>query len=282
MPQNAATDGMYEGWAVIGGVPYSTGVFNVDAMGNTVDPGTGDPIDVFHTGLDLGGATDIKITLEPSGDSDPAPSGLVVLEGGVMGDEAQLVPAIPGYDTLSAAMGSYILASPSDNSVDATNDNQGMWFLCMPGPVAGLTGLPDLGPKWTYEGWVVDVSGASPVPYSTGRFDDPMAADADAAGCMGGSPPFPGEDFTAFHCGPVLNLDSGDFAVVLTIEPVPDNSPAPFLFKPLAGAIPTDALGMCNSLNNQVDTTFPWGHADIGHPLPVEAKSWGSVKGLYR
>ena len=160
MPLNTATDGMYEGWAVIGGVPYSTGVFNVDAMGHTVDPGTGDPIDVFHTGLDLSGTTDIKITLEPAGDSDPAPSGLVVLEGGVMGDEAQLVPAIPGYATLSAAMGCYILASPSDNSVDTTNDNQGMWFLCMPGPVAGLTGLPDLGPNWTYEGWVVDVSGA--------------------------------------------------------------------------------------------------------------------------
>jgi len=282
MVLDPAVDGVYEGWAIIGGAPYSTGVFNVDAMGNTVDPDTGDPIPIFQTGLDLDGTTDIKISLEPVGDSDPGPSGLIVLTGAVVDNAATLVPALPGYTDLATAVGSYILASPSDNGVDDMNDDQGIWFLCMPGPMAGFVGLPDLGPNWTYEGWVVDVSGAMPVPYSTGTFDDATMADSDAAGSLGGGPPFPGQDFVAYHGGPVLDLDSGDFAAVLSIEPVPDNHPGPFLFKPLAGAIPTDALGLCNAMGNQVDATFPSGMAQLGDPLPAEELSWGAVKDAWR
>ncbi len=282
MTLDPAVDGVYEGWAIIGGAPVSTGVFNVDAAGMPVDPVTGDPIPVFETGVELNGATEVKISLEPAGDMDPAPSGLIVLSGAVVGDEAALAPALPGYMDLMTAAGSYILASPSDNAMDETNDDQGIWFLCMPGPMAGFTGLPDLGPNWTYEGWVVDLSGAAPMPYSTGVFDDPAMADSDQAGAMGGGPPFPGQDFVAYHGGPVLDLDSGDFAAVLSIEPVPDNHPGPFLFKPLAGAIPTDALGMCNELGNQVSATFPSGTARIGDPLPAEELSWGAVKDLYR
>lgn len=37
-----------------------------------------------------------------------------------------------------------------------------------------------------YEGWVVDVSGPAPVPYSTGTFDAADMADGDLAGCNGG------------------------------------------------------------------------------------------------
>lgn len=81
---------------------------------------------------------------------------------------------------LSTAMGSYILATPSDDGVDTMNGDQGIWYLSMPGPMAGLTGLPDLGASWTYEGWIVDVSGAMPVPYSTGTFDAADMADSDA------------------------------------------------------------------------------------------------------
>ena len=282
MVLDPAVDGVYEGWAIIGGAPFSTGVFNVDGAGMTVDPVTGDLIDVFNTGLSLAGTTEIKISIEPAGDADPAPSGLIVLTGAVVDGMAQLVPALPGYSMLETATGSYILATPSDNAVDAANDDQGVWFLCMPGPMAGFVGLPDLGPNWTYEGWVVDLSGPAPMPYSTGTFDDPAMADSDQAGSMGGGPPFPGQDFTAYHGGPVLDLDSGDFAVVLSIEPVPDNSPAPFLFKPFAGAVPTDALGMCNALGNQTAATFPTGTAEIGNPLPNETRSWGGLKSLYK
>jgi hypothetical protein len=282
MPLDEAVDGVYEGWAIIGGAPVSTGVFNVNASGQTVEPGTGNVIGYFATGVDLGEATDIKISLEPVGDSDPGPSGLIVLEGMIDGDTAQLQAALPGLDMLPGAMAHYILATPSDNDVDTMNDDQGVWYLSMPGPVAGLTGLPDLGAGWVYEGWAVDVSGSSPMPYSTGTFTMGEGADSDMAGCNGGGPGFPGQDFTAFHCGPVLDLDSGDFDLVISIEPVPDNNPAPFQFKPLAGMVPTDGVGMAHSLSNQTGDTFPTGVATLSGVTPVTSSTLGGLKAIFR
>ena len=281
-PLDEATDGIYEGWAIIDGLPVSTGVFNVNEMGQTVMPGTGDLITSFSVAAAIGLGSDIKITLEPVGDSDPAPSGLVFLTGAIEANTIPLHAAVPGLTELASAAGSYILATPSDNAVDDMNNDQGIWFLTLPGPLAGLTGLPDLGSHWTYEGWVVDVSGMTPMPYSTGTFAGGDGFDSDQAGCNGGGPPFPGQDFTAFHCGPVLDLDEGCFAAVITIEPVPDNSPAPFAFKPLAGMIPTDAQQNGGQLGNQTEATFPTGTAVIDDPLPTEASSWSDLKAAYR
>lgn len=286
MTLDPATDGVYEGWAIVGGMPVSTGVFNVDAAGMPVDPVTGDPIALFDAGTDISVATSIKISIEPPMDADPGPSGLIVLSGDPTMGTALLTAALPDLAMLSSATGAYILATPSDNGMDDMNDDQGIWFLTMPGPMAGpeagFVGLPDLGPNWTYEGWVVDVSGGAPMPYSTGTFDMADMADSDAAGSMGGGPPFPGQDYAAYHGGPVLDLDGGDFAAVLSIEPVPDNDPGPFLFKPLAGMIPTDALTMGGMLGNQTDATFPQGVAQFGEALPAEDMGWGEVKNLFR
>ena len=282
MPLDETVDGVYEGWAIIGGAPVSTGVFNVNASGQAVEPGTGTVIEYFATGVDLVDASDIKISLEPADDSDPGPSGLIVLTGFLEGSSANLMAALPGLDMLPSAMANYILATPSDNDTDTTNDNQGVWYLSMPGPVAGLTGLPDLGSNWVYEGWAVDFSSGSPMPYSTGTFTMGEGFDSDEAGCNAGGPPFPGQDFTAFHCGPVLDLDSGDFALVISIEPVPDNNSGPFQFKPMAGMVPTDALSMGGSLGNQTNSTFPTGVATIDGVTPVTTKSWGDVKSNFR
>jgi len=183
---------------------------------------------------------------------------------------------------LMTAAGSYILATPSDNGVDMTNDNKGIWYLSMPGPTASLTNLPDLGPSWTYEGWIVDTSGMMPTPYSTGTFNMAAGADSDAGGCNGGGPPFPGQDFTAFHCGPVFDLDSGDFVAVISIEPVPDNGAGPFQFKPLVGMVPTDALMNGGVLGNQVAATFPTGTATITGVVATEESSWGGLKAVFR
>ena len=128
--------------------------------------------------------------------------------------------------------------------------------------------MPDLGASWIYEGWVVDVSSGSPMPYSTGTFAAADGFDSDMAGCKGGGPPFPGQDFTAFHCGPVFDLDSGDFVAVISIEPVPDNGPGPFQFKPLAGGIPTDALPR-GGVGQPGGGTFPTGSATITGTLPT-------------
>jgi hypothetical protein len=281
-PLNEMTEGLYEGWAIIDGMPVSTGVFNVNGSGQPVMPGGGDVIPFFPVADSIGLASSIKISLEPPGDVDPAPSGLIVLGGEVNSETTALSAAVPGLDMLMTSAGSYILATPSDNATDPDNDDEGIWFLTMPGPVAGLTNLPDLGPNWTYEGWVVDVSGGGPIPYTTGTFDMAAGIDSDEAGCMGGGPPFPGQDFTAFHCDPVLDLDSGDFAAVISIEPVPDNSPAPFLFKPLAGMIPTDALQNGGTVVNQVLETFPTGTAAIFGTVPVAGTTWSSLKAAFR
>jgi hypothetical protein len=292
-------EGHYEGWAVVNGAPVSTGKFNVDEAGMPVELGGGSVIDMFDAGTNISNASAIKITIEPPGDVDAVPSGLVILTGDVVGRTADLVAAVPGLETLeSMTTGAFILATPSDNAVDSTNNDMGIWYLTMPGPAAGLTNLPDPGASWRYEGWVVDVSDPmNPVPYSTGRFSSPSGADDNAAGCMGGGPPFPGQDFTAFHCDAVLDLDNGDFVTVLTIEPEPDNLPGPFQLKPLAGAVPTNALGMNNAMSNQTTATFPTGEAKLSRlrafrAMPknggemsaasTEESSWGEVKGLFR
>lgn len=280
-PLDEGTDGLYEGWAIINGAPVSTGVFNVDGAGQAVMPGGGAPA-VFMVDDSIGMASAIKISIEPVGDMDPSPSGLIVLTGNVEGENTSLVSAIPGLEMLMSSAGAYILATPSDNDENATNDDMGIWFLSVPGPMAGLTGLPDLGPNWVYEGWVVDVSGSSPMPYTTGTFAMGDGFDSDQAGCNAGGPPFPGQDFVTYHCGPVLDLDSGNFAAVISIEPVPDNNPGPFMFKPLAGMIPVDGLMGGNMMGNQVADTFPMGTATITGTVAVAHSSLGSLKAIYR
>ena len=276
-------EGLYEGWAIVDGLPVSTGVFNVNAAGMPVEPGGGPVIEEFDAGVDITSATAIKISIEPVGDADPGPSGLIIAEGEVAGMMADLHAAVPGLEMLATmATGAFILATPSDNDTMPDNDDMGIWFLTMPGPEPGLLNLPDLGPNWIYEGWAVDLSGGAPMPYSTGTFGSATETDSDAAGCNGGGPPFPGQDFVEFHCGPFLDLDTGDFAAVLSIEPVPDNHPGPFQLKPLAGMIPTDALGMNNELGNQTADTFPTGTARLGMSVANEAAAWGAVKGMYR
>jgi hypothetical protein len=276
-PLDEAAEGLYEGWAIVDGMPVSTGVFNVDGAGNPVMPGGGDVIEAFTPAEDITGATEIKISIEPADDGDPAPSGLIILGGPLSGDTASLAT---GLETVSAAGGCYIIATPSDNAVDDMNDDYGIWWLTMPGPMAGLTDLPALGAGWTYEGWIVDMSGGMPMPYSTGTFASGDMADSDMAGAMGGGPPFPGQDFVEYHGGPVLMLNSGDFAAVISIEPVPDNSPAPFQLKPLAGMIAQGASAGC--VDNQTSATFPTGLALLNATVPVEGESLSGVKDLFR
>jgi hypothetical protein len=276
-PLDEGSEGLYEGWAIVDGMPVSTGVFNVNADGEPVAPGGGAVIEEFPVTEDVATATEIKISIEPADDGDPAPSGLIILGGALQDDMAELQTGLEG---VAAASGCYILATPSDDHVDDTNGHQGIWWLTMPGPEPGLMDLPDLGSAWTYEGWVVDTSGGMPTPYSTGTFASGDMADSDEAGPMGGGPPVPGQDFVAYQGGPVLDLASGDFAAVISIEPVPDNSPAPFQLKPLAGMIGEGAADGC--VENQTDASFPTGQAMLNQSVPVDGSSLSGVKDLFR
>jgi len=125
----------------------------------------------------------------------------------------------------AAADGSFILAAPSGGGM-APYEN-GIWWLdpaAGPGPTLVLPELPS---GWAYEGWVASQDG----PVSTGRFTSVMGEDSDGTGPDAGDdpgPPFPGQDFV----DPARDLTAG-YAAVISVEPEPDNSSAPFAIKPL-------------------------------------------------
>ena len=253
----------YEGWAIIGGNPVSTGKFNVDGNGNLVDL-SDNPISNgdFNTGQDLSAASVIVITIEPDGDTDAVPADTKYLGGDVSSLEAALSPAHGSSlgDDFSTADGSYILLTPTDDP--AANDLSGIWFLdnSSGSAVAGLT-LPVLPIGWKYEGWAV-INGS---PVTTGTFTSVDAAD-DAApfSGAGAGPPFPGEDFLMnAPAGQTFPTDLSGSMAVISIEPFPDDNAAPFTLKPLTGAIPSGAAsGTVYSLSNNA-SAFPSGSARI-------------------
>jgi len=226
-------DFIYEGWLIVDGNAITTGTFNVDAQGTLSETS----FTVEST--DLASASTFVLTIEPSPDPDPAPSDVHILAGDFSGTSAELTidhPAALSQDFAQSA-GTYILATPTDGMDN--NEKSGIWFLDpMAGPGAGLT-LPDLPAGWAYEGWAVQ----NGTPLSTGTFTNVSGADSFSGfSGMQGSPPFPGEDFVAnAPMGMTFPLDLSGGTAVISIEPVPDNSPAPFLLKPLVGGIPMDA-----------------------------------------
>ncbi|WP_202913901.1 hypothetical protein [Winogradskyella ouciana] len=118
------------------------------------------------------------------------------------------------------------------------NDEDGVWF-----------GTPDMSPTpnfvlliltagWAYEGWVVGDSG----PLSTDSFTvfDAVDSGAPFSGASAGSP-VPCEDsFENPPAGGTFPLDVRGRTVVISVEPVPDDTPAPFVLKPLVGTADND------------------------------------------
>jgi len=241
---------VYEGWLMVNGAPVSSGRFTVDASAKASQTS----FKVSQAAVDL--ATAFILTIEPAVNDDPQPSDQHLIAGNF--DAARSAALATNHAAalatdFSGAAGSFILATPT--SAATSDDDQGIWFLKMVNgaPQVGLT-LPTLPKSWVYEGWVV-VNGK---PVSTGRFTDPAKADRDgngpAAGPLGG-PPFPGSDFI----NPALKLPGG--AAVISVEPEPDNSPAPFLLKPLINTAIPNAVGPTNShpLTNRGAAVLPTG-----------------------
>jgi hypothetical protein len=158
----------------------------------------------------------------------------------------------------SAATGRFLLATPTTAST--MDELSGIWFINTMGgsPVAGLQ-LPALPVGWRYEGWAL-INGQ---PVSTGAFMNGNMADnaAPFSGPIPG-PPFPGEDFIT-NAPPGLSFPtnlSGGMAVI-SVEPYPDNSPAPFLLKPLVRMIPNSAQQHFTYTMNLNPGSFPTGTA---------------------
>ena len=248
----------YEGWVIVDGAPVSTGTFGVNDEGELMKT-------QFNVDADnLAAATAFVLTIEPFPDSDPAPSSTHILAGDFTDETADLNIGHPAAfgDDFTSSTGEYLLATPSTTTTD--DELSGVWFLNpnMGDPIPGLS-VPDLPAGWKYEGWAV-IDG---MPVSTGKFIDPgMADEGNPYSGPEPTPPFPGEDF-------VENAPSGltfptsleGDPIVLTIEPDPDNSPAPFLLKPLVGVVPDPAMDhTVYMMDNNAEATNPTGTATIG------------------
>ena len=214
------------------GAVASAGRFSVDDMGMP-SPAR------FHIDADEAtAAVSYILTIEPVVGDDPKPSAVHILAGDFVGDDADLdteheAALGTGFDTVA---GKVLIATPT--TTITTDENQGYWFLdnssgsAMPG-----LSLPDLPEGWVYEGWAV-VDG---VVHSTGTFTSVSGADSDGAG------PGAGTDAAgpAYQAKTLLTLRlfSPQALLLISVEPVPDNSTDPFSIKPLTGAVAADDTG---------------------------------------
>lgn len=224
--ETLGSDFVYEGWIIVDGNPVSTGTFtSVSSQTFQVNS------------TQLAAATTFVLSIEPAVDPDPAPAATKVLVGDFSGNTATLNTSIVG--DFSAASGTFFLRTPTDETgVNNGNDENGVWFGApgMP-PTANFT-LPVLPEGWAYEGWVVGETG----PLTTGTFTDFSAADgATPFSGPSSGPPVPGEDFFEnAPTGETFPLDIRNRMVVISVEPSPDDSPAPFAMKPLVGTAGTE------------------------------------------
>ncbi len=222
-------DYVYEGWIIVDGNPLSTGTFSSVTFPQ-----------VFQVNTEqLNSATRFVLSIEPTVDPDPAPAATKLLVGDFTGNTADVWIGTVTTDAndFSAASGKFFLRTPTDETgTNNGNDENGIWFGTPGAPPTSGLNLPALSPGWKYEGWVV-VEGVGPI--TTGTFTSFTSVD-DSNHFSGtennAGPPIPGEDF--FNNAPAgftFPLDVRGRTAVISIEPDPDNSPTPFLLKPLVG-----------------------------------------------
>ena len=225
----------YEGWLLVDGVPVSTGLFTVDANGALSSTSFEVPTETITA------ATKFILTIEPNPDPNPEPSAQKLIAGDFNGNSANVSTATaPAVGDFSAAAGNFFLRTPTDEqsgSGNNGNDENGVWFGLPGMPPTATLELPVLPDGWIYEGWVIGDAG----PLSTGTFssvdqmDDNAGLSTSFSGTENAGPPIPGEDFfNNAPTGETFPLDIRGRTVVVTVEPVPDNSPLPFTLKPLA------------------------------------------------
>ena len=258
----------YEGWLIVGGMPVTTGTFTVDVNGELSQT-------IFSVNSsDLINATKFVLTIEPIPDPDPDPSSTHILAGDFIDFDAPLSVGDPAAlgDDYSGIDGKYILATPTNG--DNSDELSGIWFLDLSSgsPEVGLT-LPTLPDGWKYEGWAV-ISG---IPVTTGTFTAvDMVDEADPYSGPDPGPPFPGEDFLV-NAPPGLTFptDLSGMTGVISIEPDPDNSTAPFLLKPLVGGIPSNAMDhVTYMIDSNVANSFPTGTAMRSKIVSVESSNF--------
>jgi len=231
--EDLGDDYVYEGWIIVNGAPVSTGTFTSTASSQTF----------MVEASKLSAATKFVLSIEPAGETGSAaatPSATKLLVGDFSGNTATVSIGTVGDFSTTTPSGKFFLRSPTDESGNNNgNDESGIWFGMPATPPAAALTLPTLKAGWKYEGWVV-VDGIGPL--STGTFtafdmaDDNAASASSFGGIENNGPQIPGEDF--FNNAPsgfTFPLDLRGRTIVISVEPVPDNSPKPFLLKPLKG-----------------------------------------------
>lgn len=255
--ENLGSDFVYEGWIIVNGSPVSTGTFTVN------DSGTLSRTSFAINSDQLAAATTFVLSIEPAVDPDPAPAPTKLLAGDFSGNTAAVgLGPVTSSGNFDAASGAFFLRTPTDEMPGAGNngnDQYGVWFGNPGMPPTASLNLPPLADGWKYEGWVV-VDGTGPI--TTGTFTTFGTAD-ESNGFSGAEnnagPPIPGEDF--FLNAPdgfTFPLDVRGRTVVISVEPSPDNSPAPFLLKPLVGTAGNDTAPATHDLNLNA-SSFPTG-----------------------
>lgn len=235
--EDLGSTAQYEGWIIVEGVPVSTGTFKVDGNGAL------STTSFSASATDIAAATKFVLTIEPIPDPDPAPANAKLLAGDFNGTSATLSTGVaPALGDFSNAAGTLFLRTPTDETgTNNGNDIYGVWFGSPGMPPTPNFTLPTLPAGWAYEGWVIGDAG----PISTGTFTEFGARDSSnpfSGTENNAGPPVPGEDFfNAAPAGETFPLDIRGRTVVISVEPVPDNSPAPFLLKPLWVELATDA-----------------------------------------
>lgn len=247
--ENLGDDYLYEGWVIVNGAPVSTGTFSVN------DSGELSKTEFAMDAETLAGATTFVLSIEPNPDPSPDPADTKLFVGDFNGNTASLSTGTvaPSFDTIT---GKFIVAAPTGTGAEEEKYS-GIWFLdnstgtMMPG-----LELPELEAGWKYEGWVV-IDG---VPVTTGTFTDVNSADEQAPfSGMNPGPNFPGEDFLVNAPADLtFPTDIRGKVAVISVEPYPDNSPAPFTLKPLAGMISEDGMGI-QQIGTNVQASFPSG-----------------------
>ncbi len=232
-------DFLYEGWVIVAGSPVSTGTFSVNETGDLSNT-------TFSVNTQiLESATAFVLSIEPNPDPDPAPADTKLLRGEFgTGDASNTaVVGLAPVGDFAAAAGTFFLRAPTDEDVpngapNNMNDQYGVWYGTPGMPPSPNLTLPVLGPGWKYEGWVIGDTG----PLSTGTFSAFDMRDDNATDPNGFSetvfpgPPLPGEDFFRnAPAGETFPLDIRNRMVIISVEPDPDDSPAPFVLKPLVG-----------------------------------------------
>ena len=216
-------DFVYEGWIIVDGNPVSTGTFS------SVDF----PQTFSVNAAQLSSATRFVLSIEPTNDTNPSPADTKVLVGDFLGNTATVNTGIVG--DFNNASGAFFLRTPTDETgTNNGNDENGVWFGTPGAPPTPNFVLPTLPAGWVYEGWVVGETG----PITTGTFNVFNTVDSfdDFSETSQSGPPVPGEDFFLnAPAGETFPLDVRGRTVVVSVEPVPDNSPAPYVMKPLVG-----------------------------------------------